>query len=99
MDFKIVEIPTAQILPGAADPLLEALKANPGKAIEIPLGEKDPNTQRKTIRARLSNRGVLKTHFFRTRFSMESKSLIVWLEEKKPATAVASIDQPDGNKA
>lgn len=83
MDFKIVDIPTNLTRP--SPPIIEALLANVGRALALPLETRDPNTIRKTLRATLSNRGILKIFYFRTRVNFDNKTLIVWLE-KIPAT-------------
>ena len=80
MTFTVVDIPAG---PSTASlPVVEALKANIGKAISIPLEGKDSNTYRKTLRSSLVARGILKTHVYRTRWIEAQDVLIVWLEEK-----------------
>jgi hypothetical protein len=78
MDFKVVDIPEAPEY-GVSAPIVAALIENLGKALELSLDGKDANSFRKTIRATLSNRGLLETYSYRTQVSRDKKTMIVWL--------------------
>lgn len=79
MSFKVVDIPEVD---SANTQLINALKDNMGKAIEIPLGGKDSNAYRKIIRAGLQSRRLLSTYSFHSRVSTDGLSLIIWIKAK-----------------
>jgi hypothetical protein len=97
MDFKVVEIPDVNPV-GILSPLIEAMKANVGKAIEIPTEDRNPNTVRKGLRSALVNRNLLKNYIFRSRVGTDEKSLIVWLEQKTPTPSVGQIVSEELNR-
>lgn len=98
MEFTIVDIPVGPAVSTSANPIVEALLKNIGKAISIPCGDKDPNTVRKNLRQSLSNRKLLKKYIYRTRSfytpkegdsdALGTSTLIAWLEEKQKAASI-----------
>ena len=97
MNFTIVDVPTA-IVYGTTAPIMEALLANIGKAIEIPFENRDANSYRKTIRASLSNKGLLAKYNFRTKVNTKRKSITVWLELKTSGTQASLLDDLGNNE-
>lgn len=81
MEFKVVDVPQVPVH-GAMAPIISALQLNLGKALELPLEDRDANTFRKNIRASLVNRKMLEKFFFRTQVDMVRKVMVVWLEAK-----------------
>lgn len=81
MPFTIVDIPERTT---ANNELTQALLDNVGKAVVFPCVNRDANTARKTIRAGLSNRGILKKFDFHSKIntSTDSTDLIIWLTAK-----------------
>ena len=94
MTFSIVDIPAGAA--NSSSPIVEALKANIGKAISIPLEGKDSNAYRKTLRSSLVARGLLKSHVYRTRWVEAQDVLIVWLEVKPAKESGTGVTQ-DGS--
>ena len=89
MEFKVVEIPKGRATGETAD-IIQALQDNIGKAVEVPVYGRDPNTMRKNIRSAASNRGLLRQNAFRSRNSPDGSTLTVWLESKENVEAPAS---------
>lgn len=89
MDFKIVDIPNDANggTGGNYGSLFEALKTNIGKAIEVPLGDKESNPFRKTLRAGFVSRGLDLKFKFNTKAYEDRKILVVWLTELNPTPA------------
>lgn len=84
MDFNVVEVPNHSPYK-TLDPVISALTKNIGKAIEVELGERDPNAYRKVIRSGLTSRGILATHKYHSQVDNERKTIIMWLEPKEAA--------------
>lgn len=82
MEFNVVSIPredTGKIW----SPVIKSLTDNIGKAIEISVGEKDPNDVRKNVRSGLIARGLLATYRFNSKSDKERKTLTMWLTPKQ----------------
>lgn len=82
MDFQVVDIPVGPTT--KTTPIIEAMIANVGKAINVPTPGKNSNTLRKSLRMALSNRGLLEKYNFRSRIASDDQSITLWLEEKTP---------------
>ena len=84
MNFTVVEIPSGTTTP--TSPVVQALMDNVGKAISLPVGTRDANNVRKSLRTALQNKGVLDTHTFHSKVDNANKTVIVWLakREEKP---------------
>jgi hypothetical protein len=102
MEFEVVDIPDVPPLStgGSSAPVIEAMLSHVGKAILVPVDDRDPNAFRKTIRSALLNRGILDEYNYRTRVEPEKKTMTVWLERKpvvvNPALETPSNENHDG---
>lgn len=81
MNFKVVDIPQ-DLSTGASAPVIEALKENVGRALEVDIADKNANTVRKNLRSGLVARKILLAHNFHTKISTDGKTLTVWLSAK-----------------
>lgn len=87
MEFKIVEVPETPRTDTSQ--LVDALITNVGKAIEVAIPGKDPNTFRKNLRSALSARNTLLKFVLGTKSSTMQieggstvQSMLVWLTPK-----------------
>jgi len=79
MEFKVVDVP-ATSSENSSSAVIQAMQDNIGKAISIPLGMRDANNLRKTLRAAIVTRGLLKVYTYKTKISNDGKELMVWFE-------------------
>lgn len=79
MEFNLVSVPETAAN-GVYNKIIDAMTKNIGKAIEIPLEDRDPNAFRKTLRSSISAKGLLKDYKYRTQVDTERKTIIVWFE-------------------
>jgi hypothetical protein len=94
IEFEVVDIPDVPPTTGSSAPVVEALQAHIGKAIVIPVEDRDANSFRKTIRSSLLNRGILDEYNFRTQVDPQKKTMTVWLEKKTAREKVNIVLDP-----
>lgn len=91
MKFEVVDVPNVTPVNqgGASGPIIEAMVANVGRAISIPLEGREANSFRKTLRSSIVNRKLLEKYHYRTRVSADKSTLVVWFEAKTEAEIAA----------
>ena len=78
MIFNVVEVPEKHS--GEVALVVNAMVENLGKALALPLENRDSNAYRKLIRAACMNRKLLMKNLFRSK--VDGENLVVWLEPK-----------------
>lgn len=81
-NFEVVDVPN-DAPTGFYNPIIDALKANVGRAIKVSTEEKTANAYRQSIRAIMLRRGENKLFALGTKELPDTKEMLLWLSPKE----------------